>query len=116
MDPMQTLNECVNNLHNHENVMISLQIATETLETFPENINNDYDDYQPLRWTIIDHLVSNAKILTHLFNDIQHFKENIKNKSMKNENPNENKNQVESNIENDNYSKEMFDRKDRKST
>eukprot|EP01083_Nonionella_stella_P297042 1008984_1 len=71
-DPMDILDECVINLLNHSNVTLSLEAATHALNTYPEEEQDD-DGELSLRWFIIDHLVSNCKILTHLFNHMDHL-------------------------------------------
>eukprot|EP01084_Bolivina_argentea_P174912 302946_1 len=71
------LDQCVINLQQHENVLCTLQIITDILDTFPDDAD-DFDDsgHQPTKSAVINDLLKNSKILSHLLNDIDDLKQN----------------------------------------
>eukprot|EP01084_Bolivina_argentea_P224000 378876_1 len=110
MDRLRKLNECVGKIERHENVLLTLQIMHEILETYPENandngVNDDQQGVVVLRWEIIKDLLLNSKILTHLVNDIEYFKQNVKN-TVKNLS----KDEIKDNNVDNNYLKQMTER------
>ncbi|ETO14021.1 Ubiquitin carboxyl-terminal hydrolase family protein [Reticulomyxa filosa] len=69
---LPTLMKCASNLTEHKSVVSSLQILEKILELYPTSATAT-DDMD--RWTVVEHLNSEFKLIQNFFEDINYFKE-----------------------------------------